>query len=194
LLFQEELEMDNLISRRLQAGLIAAALMMGGAVIGASAQQPDQDRHAPQASPAQTMPGDNAQQPAAVPPAAADQDNGVRTAPNKDRDMQANPADRDHDKDMNKSQAEGAENSPAGQKEMSREVKEFDGFLDSHPEIAKDLQKDPSKINDETYVSAHPELNQWLKEHSNIREEIKENPSKFMNREKAYERNEAPKK
>ncbi len=193
--------MDNQISRRLRAGLIAtslsAALMIGGAMV-ASAQQ-DQDHRAPEAAPAQTapaqsMPADNnAQQPAAVPQTAPDQDNGVRSAPDKDRDMQANPADRDRDrdKDQMKSKSEASENSPAGKKEMRREVKEFDSFLDSHPEIAKDLRQDPSKINDEAYVSAHPELNHWLKMHTNIREEIKENPSAFMNRDKAYDKNES---
>ncbi len=196
--------MDNQISRRLRAGLIAtslsAALMIGGAVV-ASAQQQDQDRRAPEAAPAQTapaqsLPGDNnAQQPAAVPQTAPDQDNGVRPAPDKDRDMQAKPADRDRDRDRDKDQmkanSEASENSAVGKKEMRRDVKEFDSFLDSHSDIAKDLRQDPSKINDEAYVSAHPELNHWLKEHTNIREEIKENPSAFMNREKAYEKNES---
>ena len=186
--------MDNQISRRLRTGLMAmslsAALMIGGAVV-ASAQQQDNDRRAPEATPAQSMPADNnAQAPAAAPQTAPDQDNGVRPAPDKDRDMQANPADRDHDKDL-KNRSEASENSKVGKKEMRRDVKEFDRFLDSHPEVAKDLKQDPSKINDETYVSQHPELNKWLKEHTNIREEIRENPSAFMNREKAYDKNES---
>lgn len=195
--------MDNQISRRLRAGLIAtslsAALMVGGMAISASAQQ-GQERHdatsPAQASPAQTMPGDNnAQSPAAVPQSAPDQDNGVRPAPDKDRDMQANPADRDKDKDKDRanSRSEASENSKVGQKEMKREVKEFDSFLDSHPEVAKELRQDPNKVNDESYVSQHPELNKWLKEHSNIREEIRENPSAFMNRENNYEKSESPK-
>lgn len=180
--------MENMVSR-LRAGLIAtslsAALMVGGAAISASAQQQDQDRHAPSATPAQTMPGDNAQQPAAVPQTAPDQDNGVRPAPDKDRDMQANPADRDRDRDKDRMKnPEASEN-----KEMRKDVKEFDSFLDSHPGVAKDLQRDPSKINDEAWVSAHPELENWLKEHKNVREEIKENPNAFMNHEKSYERN-----
>jgi hypothetical protein len=205
--------MDNQISRRFRAGFIAAslsaALMLGGLAINASAQQ-GQDRHDAanpgQASPAQTMPGDdNAQSPAAVPQTAPDQDNGVRPAPNKDREMQANPADRDRDqanpadrdkdkdKDRANSGSEASENSKAGRNEMRREVKEFDTFLDSHPEVAKDLRQDPNKINDESYVSQHPELNKWLKEHTNIQKEIRENPSAFMNRENNYEKSESPK-
>jgi hypothetical protein len=190
--------MDNQISRRLRAGLIAAslsaALMIGGSVV-ASAQQQDQDRHAPEAAnpaqtaPAQSLPGDNnAQSPAATTPQTApDQDNGVRPAPNKDRDMQANPADHDN----MKAKSEASENSAAGKKQMRQDVKEFDSFLDSNPKIARDLKEDPSKVNDQAWVSQHPELDNWLKEHKNVREEIKENPSAFMNREKAYDKNES---
>jgi hypothetical protein len=196
------LNMDTQISRRVRAGLIAAslsaALMIGGAAV-ASAQQQDQDRRAPEATPSQSMPADNnAQTPAAVPQTAPDQDNGVRPTPDKDRDMQpaqadrdqAKDADRDHDKNRAKDNDEAWENSKAGKKEMNREVKEFDKFLDSHPNVAKELRQDPQKINDQAYVSQHPELNKWLEDHSNIRREIQENPSAFMNREKSYEKSE----
>jgi hypothetical protein len=199
------LNMDNQISRRLRAGLVtaslSAALVIGGAVV-ASAQQQDQDRHAPEATPSQSMPADNnAQTPAAVPQTAPDQDNGVRPAPDKDRDMQttqsdrdqANPADRDHDKDRAKNGSkndETWENSKVGKQEMQREVKEFDKFLDSHKNVANELRQDPQKINDQSYVSQHPELHKWLMDHSNIAREIRENPSAFMNREKTYDRSE----
>lgn len=188
--------MDNQISRRFRGGLIAAslsaALMIGGMAISASAQQQDQDRRAPEATPSQSMPADNnAQTPAAaVPQTAPDQDNGVRPTPDKDRDMQANPADRDRDKNRANGNDEASENTKLGKKEMNREVKEFDSFLDSHPSVAKELRQDPQKINDQAYVSQHPELHKWLEDHSNIRREIQENPSAFMNREKAYDKNE----
>src|SRR5918912_754869 len=191
--------MDNQISRRLRAGLIAtslfAALMIGGAAFASAQQQGDAQRApepATQSAPASTLPADNnAQSPAATSPQTApDQDNGVRPAPNKDRDMQATPADRDHDKDQMKG-SEASEHSAAGQSAMRQDVKEFDAFLDANPTIARDLKEDPSKINDQAWVSQHPELDNWLKEHKNVREEIKENPSAFMNREKAYDKNES---
>src|SRR5947209_8232253 len=120
--------MENTISRRLRAGLIAtslsAALMVGGAAISASAQQ--QDGRAPAATPAQSMPGDNgAQQPAAAPQTTPDQDNGVRTAPDKDRDMQAKPADQDNNGMKSRSDV-ADQNTKAGKNELRREVKEFD--------------------------------------------------------------------
>jgi phage-related protein len=70
------------------------------------------------------------------------------------------------------------------------ELANMDRFLDSHPEIAEQLRKDPSLVNDKTFVGNHAALQQFLAEHPGVREEYKENPSAFMNQEQRFDRRE----
>jgi phage-related protein len=63
----------------------------------------------------------------------------------------------------------------------------MDTFLDSHREIAEQLQKDPSLIRNQEFVNKHPELQQFLQQHPGIREEFTENPQAFMRREERYD-------
>jgi len=74
------------------------------------------------------------------------------------------------------------------------ELKNFDQFLDQHPEVAEQLRKNPSLINKEDYLEKHPELQEWMKNHPAAREELKENPRAFMKREKRFEKHEGPEK
>jgi YHS domain-containing protein len=71
-----------------------------------------------------------------------------------------------------------------------RELASMDRFLDSHPEIAEQLRKDPSLINNEDFVETHPELREFLQNHPGVREEFKENPNAFMRQENRYDRHE----
>jgi hypothetical protein len=186
--------MDNL-RKGLIATSLSMALFVGGAVIGAAAQAASHEHpSAAQSSPAATP--ENPNSPSAMPqssPAATmpDQDNGIRQAPSKDdramqgdRDRDAKAQDRDRDRDA--MSASGKE----GNDLTKQEIKTWDSFLDSHPGIAQDLQKDPQKVNDPGWVSRHPELESFLGDHPKVREELKENPSKVMNREKSFERSE----
>ncbi len=68
------------------------------------------------------------------------------------------------------------------------EVRNFDGFLDHHEGIERDLRQNPNLINDSYYVSRHPELARYLRRHPEVREELRENPRRFMNRERRFER------
>jgi phage-related protein len=70
------------------------------------------------------------------------------------------------------------------------ELANMDHFLDSHPEIAERLQKDPSLVNDKHFVQSHPDLQQFLADHPGIREEYKENPNAFMHQEQRFDRRE----
>jgi hypothetical protein len=69
-----------------------------------------------------------------------------------------------------------------------REIAGMDNFLDSHPEIAEQLRKDPSLINNASWVQNHPALQEYLQSHPGVREEFSENPSAFMRREERYDR------
>src|SRR2546422_382882 len=71
-----------------------------------------------------------------------------------------------------------------------RELRNFDQFLDSHPEVAEALRKDPNLINNPNWVGKHPELKDWLEDHPNAREELKENPTAFLRRERGFEKQE----
>ena len=66
----------------------------------------------------------------------------------------------------------------------------MDHFLDSHPEIAEQLRKDPSLVNNKEFVEKHPELQTYLQQHPGIREEISENPNRFMRQEQRFDRQE----
>src|ERR1700730_17079751 len=70
------------------------------------------------------------------------------------------------------------------------ELARFDQFLDSHREIAEQLRKEPSLINDAEYEKNHPALQAYLGDHPQVREELKENPNAFMRQERRYDRNE----
>ncbi len=71
-----------------------------------------------------------------------------------------------------------------------REVAGMDRFLDSHPEMAEQVRKDPSLINNREFVENHPALQEYLQKHPEIREEVKENPNAFMHQEERYDRRE----
>lgn len=176
----------NNLCKGLMTTSLSMALFVGGAVVGAAAQQAhEHEGVAQQSSPAATMP---------------DQDNGMRQVPDKDdRAMQQSDRDRamqqsDRDKDAKAQDRDRDRNAMSSSKEgndlTKQEIKTWDSFLDSHPKIAEDLQKDPQRVNDPGFVSSHPELQSFLSNHPGVREELKENPSKVMNRENKYEKTE----
>ena len=59
--------------------------------------------------------------------------------------------------------------------------------MDGHPEIAEQLRKDPSLVNDKKFVGSHPALQQFLADHPGVREEYKENPNAFMHQEQRFD-------
>jgi hypothetical protein len=70
------------------------------------------------------------------------------------------------------------------------ELARFDQFLDNHREIAEQLRKDPSLVDNKEYVKNHPELQTYLQDHPAIRTQIKENPNAFMRAEDRFDRRE----
>jgi hypothetical protein len=71
-----------------------------------------------------------------------------------------------------------------------RQLAGFDNFLDSHPQVAEDLRKDPSQVNNQEFVEKHPALQQYLQQHPEVREEVSQNPNGFMRQEQRYDRRE----
>src|SRR5258706_274755 len=71
-----------------------------------------------------------------------------------------------------------------------RQVGTMDQFLDKNPGIDRDLRRNPSLVNNEEYLEAHPQLQAFLNQHSNVKEEIAENPRYFMEREARFDQQE----
>ncbi len=62
--------------------------------------------------------------------------------------------------------------------------------MDSHPEIAEQLRKNPVLINNKDFLEKHPALQEYLQTHPAVREEFKENPNAFMRQERRYDQRE----
>ena len=72
----------------------------------------------------------------------------------------------------------------------TKELAQFDRFMDSHREISEQLRKNPSLVNNKEFVQKHPALQTYLQEHQGVREEIRENPNAFMRQEGRFDRHE----
>jgi hypothetical protein len=68
-----------------------------------------------------------------------------------------------------------------------REVAVMNQFLDKHPEIAEQLQKDPKLIDDHKWVADHPALQTFLADHPEVRQQFDEHPYAFMRDEERYD-------
>jgi hypothetical protein len=69
----------------------------------------------------------------------------------------------------------------------SKELAQFDGFMDGHREIAEQLRKNPSLVNNKDFVQKHPALQTYLQDHQGVREEIGQNPNAFMRQEDRFD-------
>src|SRR3984957_16595115 len=79
-----------------------------------------------------------------------------------------------------------------GDRDVTRgELANMDRFMDTHPEIAEQLRKNPSLVDDKHFEKNHPALQQFLAEHPGVREEYKENPNAFMNQEQRFDQRQA---
>jgi|HubBroStandDraft_6_1064221.scaffolds.fasta_scaffold00197_3 hypothetical protein len=78
-----------------------------------------------------------------------------------------------------------------GHNDITRgELARFNQFLDSHREIAEQLRRDPSLVDNGEFTRNHPALYAYLQDHPEMRDEIKQNPNVFMRDEERYERQE----
>jgi hypothetical protein len=69
-----------------------------------------------------------------------------------------------------------------------RQLASFDQFLDQHPELAEQIRKDPSLVNNREFVDNHPNLQSYLQEHPEIRQDLAQNPNAVMHQEQRYDR------
>ena len=66
----------------------------------------------------------------------------------------------------------------------------FDRFLDGHPEIAEQLRKNPSLVDDRGFVESHPDLQRYLQDHPEVREDLSRDPNAVMHQERRYDQRE----
>jgi hypothetical protein len=69
-----------------------------------------------------------------------------------------------------------------------RDVANFDRFLDGHREIAEQVRKDPSLLDNRNFVQNHPALQTYLQDNPGVRDQLRQNPNAFMQQEDAYDR------
>jgi hypothetical protein len=80
---------------------------------------------------------------------------------------------------------------PVQDRDANREeLGNFDRFLDNHREIADQLRKDPSLVDNREFVTNHPALQTYLQDHPGVREAIRQNPDSFMRAEDRLDRRE----
>jgi hypothetical protein len=70
------------------------------------------------------------------------------------------------------------------------ELRNFDGFLDSHPSIQRDLNQNPGLAANPLYLAQHSELREFLARHPGVREEVRENPGRFVRADRRWDRRE----
>jgi hypothetical protein len=69
-----------------------------------------------------------------------------------------------------------------------RDLARFDQFLDSHRDIAEQLRRTPSLIDDPQFLDRHPELDTYLQDHPSVKQEISAHPDTFMRLEDLWAR------
>lgn len=97
------------------------------------------------------------------------------TPQDRDSDMSRQPAYQQQDRDFDMSR---------------RQLADFDRFLDSHPELAEQIRRDPTLVNNEEFVENHGDLQQYLQQHPEVREQLRQNPNAVMRQEQRYDRRE----
>jgi hypothetical protein len=91
----------------------------------------------------------------------------------QDRDADRD-RDNDHDRDADR--------------DRRQDLAQFDRFLDSHREIAEQVRKNPSLLDNRDFVQNHPALQDYLRDNPNVRDEIRQDPNAFMHQEAQYNR------
>ena len=74
------------------------------------------------------------------------------------------------------------------------EVARFDRYLDSHPAVARALERNPGLVGNQEFLARNPSLRTWLSTHPETAGEVRETPGQFLARERAFEGSRADKR
>ena len=80
------------------------------------------------------------------------------------------------------------ENRANGTANPNAPVANADRYLDSHPEVARQLGQNPRLIDNPAYMEHHPELRTFLHNHPYARAEWKSHPYRFERRAEHFDR------
>ncbi|MGC2333740.1 MAG: hypothetical protein WA581_19975 [Candidatus Acidiferrales bacterium] len=69
-----------------------------------------------------------------------------------------------------------------------RDLAQFARFMDSHREIAEQLRKDPSLLDNRQFIQNHPELQNFLRANPGVRDQLSQDPNAFVQREEQFNR------
>ena len=85
--------------------------------------------------------------------------------------------------------ASGAPDDPQAAKNTMRDpdLDALDAFLDSTPEVSKDVHQNPALLNDQKYIADHPGLAKLLQEHPRVRELARKNPQAVLRQERRWD-------
>jgi hypothetical protein len=79
-------------------------------------------------------------------------------------------------------------NRQEGDRDISRrDIDEMGHFLNGHPEIAEQLRKDPSLIDNRTWVANHPALQEYMQTHPQVADAFRAHPDAFMRDEDRHD-------
>jgi len=117
----------------------------------------------------------------AIAPAHAQSSNPM---PQTAAPAQGQAQDQDVDRNVNREAPRDADRDDLTRRQLAN----FDQFLDQHPEVAEQLRKDPSLVDNREFVDHHPALQSYLQQHPEIREDIKQNPNAVMHQEERFDR------
>jgi hypothetical protein len=67
-----------------------------------------------------------------------------------------------------------------GRDPLHQHMADFQGFLGGHSDIARDVWRDPSVVENREWVQNHPELDEYLNAHPDVRTDLMANPQSFV--------------
>jgi hypothetical protein len=71
---------------------------------------------------------------------------------------------------------------------LNEQMRDFNHFLNEHPRIAADLQRDPSLAYNSGYLHAHDNLKDFLHNHPQVRRQLAANPGYALGAPYAWNR------
>lgn len=102
---------------------------------------------------------------------------GVRDQLRNDPNAFVREADRDNRFEDNRDRYLGQDR---------KELASFNQFLNDHHEIAEQLRKDHTLVDNDDFVKSHPALQSYLQEHPEVRNVLKNNPNGFLEAEARF--------
>jgi hypothetical protein len=63
-----------------------------------------------------------------------------------------------------------------------------DHYMDSHPEVAEQLNRNPRLVDNRRFVESHPGLDEYFENHPTARRDWKSHPYRYMAAERHYDK------